>query len=202
MMLCFDLSIWLHWAISACVFACIHARVHSSYKHLRILFFNCPIVTKPSPLCESNLDWGLRDFQMWSALIQTLSNLSPCIFEGPWTRPEASSIHLDVTRRISLIRSQSFPNCLFKRSVAAVICRATTSDVMGTLEPVAALPTSSISWLPKLWVSSPVMLLFISSEFGALISKSQNLDVILKVELVYAMLQYRLTYFYRWNSSV
>ena len=70
-------------------------------------------------------------------------------------------------------------------------------DVVGALELVAALPTSSTLWLPKLWFWSPVKLAFTSSELRALISKSQNLDVELIVELIYAMLQYRLTYFYR-----
>ena len=93
------------------------------------------------------------------------------------------------------IRSQSLSNCLVTGSVAALICQATSFDVMGKLELAAALPTSSTSGLPELWVSSLVKLLFTSSVFGMLISHSQNLDVKLIVETVYVLLQYRLTYF-------
>ena len=71
---------------------------------------------------------------------------------------------------------------------------------MGALELVAALPTSSTSWLLEPWVSSTVKLVITSSELGALNSKPQSFDVELIVELVYVVLQYRLIYFYSWNS--
>ena len=89
---------------------------------------------------------------------------------------------------VFFIRSQKFSNCSVKGSMAALNSRATSCDVMGTLELVAALPISSTSRLPKQLVSSPVMLVFTSSVFGTLISESQNVDVILKVELVRALL--------------
>ena len=66
------------------------------------------------------------------------------------------------------IKSQSFSNCLVKGSVAPLFWRATSSDVMGMLKLVAALLTPPISLPSKLWVSSPVELVFSSSMLGPL----------------------------------
>ena len=93
---------------------------------------------------------------LWSLfiLIVKMSDLPPRGLEAPWIGSEFSWLRPDVFHRSSFIRSQSFSNCLVRWSVAALICRTTSSDVMGTLELAAALSTTSTSWLPKLWVSS------------------------------------------------
>ena len=125
----------------------------------------------------------MKEFDFFLNNSSRMSNLSPRGRAGPWARPEAFSLCLDVSRRGSLIRLQSFSNCLFKGLIAALTYRATSSDVIGTLGLVAALPTCSTSWRPKLWVSSPVMQVFTCSEFETLIPESQNVAV--KLELKY-----------------
>ena len=82
--------------------------------------------------------------------------------EGPWVRAEVLSLRLDVSLRNSTMRSQNFSSCFVEGSVAALICRTTSSHVMGTLAPAAALQLSSTSLPSKRWVSSPVILWFTS----------------------------------------
>ena len=78
-------------------------------------------------------------------------------------------------RRISAMRSQTFSNRFVKGPIAALICRATASDVMGTLVLSEALLLSSNSLPSKLLVFSPVILKFISPASGALISNQKVL---------------------------
>ena len=98
-----------------------------------------------------------------------MSNLLPWGLEGPWVRLEVSSLRFGGACLSSFIRSQTRFNCFVQGSVAALICLATSSDLSGALELLAALPTPSTEWLHKLWVSSLAPLVFIASVFGALI---------------------------------
>ena len=160
---------------------------------LLVVRFFCTVLYEVLRQCETKTIWQkncettifscffARD--QWAALISRysffnrrflkekngrVSNLWPRGLESPWTGSQVSSLRRNASPQSSNMRSQSFSNCLVKVSVAALIWRATCSDVMGVLKLVAALLTSLISFPSKLWVSSPVELVFASSIFGPL----------------------------------
>ena len=90
--------------------------------------------------------WSSYEFGAWRHKVSvTVKNCSPRCLERAVFRPRFSSLCLNVSRRISSIKSKSFSNCLVKGSVASLTCRASFSNVMRTLELAAALPTSSTS---------------------------------------------------------
>ena len=85
----------------------------------------------------------------------TMSQLVPRRPGGPWVKAEVPSSRLNVSRRSSPMRLQSIFDCFVRGLPAALICRSISSDGLSTLELVAALPTCSISWLPKLGFRQP-----------------------------------------------
>ena len=96
----------------------------------------------------------------------TITNVSLRGLESPWTGAQVSSLRREASLWSSNTWLQDFSNCLIKESVAALIWHSISFDVMGVLKLVAALLTFPVSFPNKLWVSSPVELVFASSMFG------------------------------------